>query len=73
MAPYTVSVPILLPFGGVPRSPQEMTEIKKTPISYIQNDSHGQSIINKIVLFGKCFFFFLIFIYFVLARRFVPV
>lgn len=57
MAPYTVSVPILLPFGGVPRSPQEMTEIKKNPISYIQNDSYGQSIINKIVLFGKCFFF----------------
>lgn len=26
VAPYTVSVPILLPFGGVPRSPQEMTE-----------------------------------------------
>lgn len=25
VAPYTVSVPILLPFGGVPRSPQEMT------------------------------------------------
>lgn len=29
VAPYTVSVPILLPFGGVPRSVQEMT-LKKT-------------------------------------------
>lgn len=52
VAPYTVSVPILLPFGGVPRSPQEMTEIKKT-ISYIPNDSYGQSIINNIVFFSS--------------------
>lgn len=29
VAPYTVSVPILLPFGGVPRSPQEMTATRK--------------------------------------------
>lgn len=29
VAPYTVSVPILLPFGGVPRSPQVMTEMTK--------------------------------------------
>lgn len=27
VAPYTVRVPILCPFGGVPRSPQEMTEM----------------------------------------------
>lgn len=64
VAPYTVSVPILLPFGGVPRSPQEMTEIgKQYHILQMTHMVEVQSTILicsvwKMVLFVFCLFCF---------------